>query len=77
MRAMWLLEAGRKSGSGLVERPDISDYGLLDTTASLEGHIRDQAISLRLGSFLDSSQRSLEHLFFFLGVISLSYHLSH
>lgn len=74
---MWLPQAVRESGPGLVERPDISVYGLLDTTASLEVHIRDKAISLRLGSFLDSSQRSLEHLFSFCGVISLSYHLSH
>lgn len=74
---MWLLEAGRKSDPGLVERPDISDYGLFDTTASLEGRIRDKPISLRLGSFLESSRRSFEHLFSFCGVISLSYHLSH
>lgn len=40
MRAMWLPEAGRESDPGPVERPDISDYGLLDTTASLEGRIR-------------------------------------
>lgn len=77
MRAMWLPGAGRESHPDLVERPDISAYGLLDTTASLEGHIRDKAISSRLRSFLDSSQRSLEHLFSFCGVISLSYHLSH